>query len=154
MMTESCKNTLEPPAIETFSREISDNKVEQPILLVEDYEPNILVATMVLKSFGYPYEIARNGQEALDLFSPHKYSLMLMDVEMPIMDGYETTRRIRSWEKAAKASPIPILGMTAHALKGHREKCLEVGMNDYLAKPFTPNQLHSLLGKYWKKISA
>ena len=126
------------------------NSQALPILLVEDYEPNIMVATMILTNFGYRYEIAYNGAEALKKFTPKKYSIIMMDVEMPIMDGYETTRRIRQYEKEHGALPISIIAMTAHALKGDRKKCIASGMNDYIAKPFNPHQLQSLLSKYLK----
>ena len=121
-----------------------------PILLVEDYEPNILVATNLLDNFGYRYDIAHNGQEALNNFSPDKYSAILMDVQMPFMDGLETTGRIRASEKASSAARIPIIAMTAHALKGDRDRCLRAGMDDYITKPFNPYQLQAVLVKYLK----
>lgn len=121
-----------------------------PILLVEDYEPNVLVATIMFNNFGYRYEVARNGQEAIERFSPGKYSIVMMDVEMPVMDGYETTRHIRGFEKAMNAPPIAIIAMTAHAMKGDREKCIGVGMDDYIAKPFNPHQLQAMLSKHVK----
>jgi signal transduction histidine kinase/AmiR/NasT family two-component response regulator len=120
----------------------------KPILLVEDYEPNVLVATMNFKNFGYRYEVAHNGQEAIERFAPGKYSIILMDVEMPVMDGYETTRHIRGFEKAKNATPGPIIAMTAHAMKGDREKCIAAGMDDYIAKPFNPYQLQTILVKH------
>ncbi len=119
-----------------------------PILLVEDYEPNVVVATIMFNNFGYHYEVARNGQEAIERFSPGKYSMILMDVEMPLMDGFETTKYIRGAEKSNGSNPIPIIAMTAHAMKGDREKCLRVGMDDYIAKPFNPHQLQALLIKH------
>ena len=125
-----------------------ENSTHLPILLVEDYATNILVATIMLKSFGYHFEVAHNGQEALDIFTPDKYSLILLDVEMPIIDGYETTRRIRKCEQEKGASPIPIIAMTAHALKRDREKCVNVGMNDYISKPFNSHQLQAMLIKH------
>ncbi len=126
-----------------------ENSLRQPILLVEDYEPNILVATIMLKNFGYHYEVARNGQEAMDKFSPDKYSLILLDVQMPVMDGFEAAKLIRGFEKASKTNVrVPIIAMTAHALKGDREKCIGVGMDDYIPKPFNPHQLQAMLIKY------
>jgi signal transduction histidine kinase/CheY-like chemotaxis protein len=124
------------------------NAKRLPILLVEDYEPNVLVATIMFNNFGYHYEVARNGQEAIERFSPDKYSIILMDVEMPVMDGFATTRHIRGFEKAKGSAAVPIIAMTAHAMKGDREKCLDVGMNDYIAKPFNPHQLQAILSKY------
>jgi len=125
-----------------------ENAMQLPILLVEDYDPNILVATTMLKNFGYRYEVARNGQEAVDKFSPDKYSLVLLDVEMPIMDGFETTRHIRKFEQAKGSSRVPVIAMTAHALKGDRDKCMAAGMNDYIPKPFNPHQLQAMLIKH------
>ena len=127
------------------------NAKKLPILLVEDYEPNILVATNMLENFGYRYEVARNGQEAIATFSPDKYSLLLLDVEMPVMDGYETTRHIRGFEQAKGALRVPIIAITAHALKGDREKCIAAGMDDYITKPFNPHQLQAALIKHLAK---
>jgi len=129
-----------------------ENALQLPILLVEDYEPNILVATIMLKNFGYRYEIAHNGKEALDMFSPGKYSLLLLDVEMPYMDGFEAMRHIRKFEQVTKGSlRVPIVAMTAHALKGDREKCMAAGMDDYIPKPFNPHQLQAMLIKHMAK---
>lgn len=125
------------------------NAARLPILLVEDYEPNVLVATSMFNNFGYQYEVARNGREAVERFSSGKYSIVLMDVEMPVMDGYETTRQIRAIEKSNQAPSIAIIAMTAHALKGDREKCMAAGMDDYIAKPFNPHQLQAALNKYF-----
>jgi signal transduction histidine kinase/ActR/RegA family two-component response regulator len=125
-----------------------ENAAQLPILLVEDYEPNILVATVMLKNFGYRYEVVRNGQEAINKFSFGNYSIILLDVQMPLMDGYETTRRIRGLEKNKNSVRIPIIAMTAHALKGDREKCMIAGMDDYIAKPFNPHQLQAVLIKH------
>lgn len=125
------------------------NAAQLPILLVEDYEPNILVATVMLKNFGYRYEVARNGKEAVNKFSPDKYSLVLLDVQMPFMDGYEATRHLRALEQGKKGSSrVPIIAMTAHALKGDREKCIAAGMSDYIPKPFNPHQLQAVLIKH------
>ena len=125
-----------------------ENAAQLPILLVEDYEPNILVATIMLKNFGYRYEVAHNGKEAVEKYSPDKYSLLLLDVEMPLMDGYEATRRIRASEQKKGSTRVPIIAMTAHALKGDREKCMASGMNDYIPKPFNPHQLQAMLIKH------
>jgi len=122
-------------------------KSELPILLVEDHEPNIMVATSLLDNFSYKYEVAHNGHEALDKFSPEKYSLILLDVEMPFMDGYQMAKQIRELEKS-KGGHIPIIALTAHALKGDREKCIEAGMDDYITKPFNPHQLQAIILKH------
>lgn len=124
------------------------NSSQLPILLVEDYEPNILVATIMLQNFGYRFELARNGQEAMNVFSPGKYSLILLDVQMPVMDGFEAAKLIRGFEKAKGSTRTPIIAMTAHALKGDRDKCIGVGMDDYIPKPFNPHQLQAMLIKH------
>ena len=124
------------------------NSYHLPILLVEDYAANVLVATTLLQTFGYPYEVAHNGKEAIEKFMPDKYSLILLDVEMPLMGGYETTRHIRGLEQAKRSSHTPIIAMTAHAHKGDRDKCMEAGMDDYIPKPFNPHQLQAMLIKY------
>jgi signal transduction histidine kinase/ActR/RegA family two-component response regulator len=124
------------------------NAAQLPILLVEDYDPNVLVAILMLRNFGYRYEVAQNGQQAIDKFSSGRYSIILMDIEMPVLDGYETAQRIRQAEKEKGSFHIPIIAMTAHALKGDRAKCLAMGMDDYISKPFNPHQLHAMLVKY------
>jgi signal transduction histidine kinase/CheY-like chemotaxis protein len=121
-----------------------------PVLLVEDHEPNVLVAALMLRNFGCRCEIARSGGEALERFAAGRYSAVLMDVQMPVMDGYETARRMRLHEKANGSPPVAIIAMTAHAMKGDREKCLAAGMDDYLAKPFDPSRLQEILMKHVK----
>ncbi len=125
-----------------------ENSSKLPILLVEDYDANILVATLILSNFGYHYEVVNNGQKAIDKFSTGKYSLILMDIEMPVMGGFEATNRIRDIERSKGPQHIPIIAMTAHALKGDREKCIGFGMDDYISKPFNPHELQALLIKY------
>lgn len=132
--------------------DMSANAERLPILLVEDYEPNVLVATIMFTNFGYRYEVARNGQEAIERFAQGKCSIILMDVEMPVMDEFETTKQLRALEKAKGMDAMPIIAMTAHAMKGDREKCLSVGMDDYIAKPFNPHQLQSILSKHLKML--
>ncbi|MFN8693177.1 MAG: ATP-binding protein [Holosporales bacterium] len=126
------------------------NSVLPPILLVEDYEPNILVATIMFDNFGYHYTVARNGVEALERFRTGEYSIILMDVEMPLMDGFETILQMRLMEKQSGRTPISIIAITAHALQGDREKCLAAGMDDYISKPFNPHQLQAMLSRHMK----
>lgn len=116
------------------------------ILLVEDYKANVLVATALLEEFGYHYTVANNGQEALQLIKQHAFDLVLMDVQMPGIDGFEATHFIREEEKQ-KGTHVPIIGMTAHALAGDRERCLAAGMDDYIAKPFHPDEFRARLEK-------
>ncbi|MDC7684906.1 PAS domain-containing protein [Asticcacaulis sp. BYS171W] len=119
------------------------------ILLVEDYAPNVLVATTFLEEFGYACDAVSTGQAALDRLSEaHAYAAVLMDVQMPGLNGLDTTRLIREGERQNSAAPLPIIGMTAHALTGDRERCLAAGMNDYIAKPFKPEDLRNVLRLY------
>ncbi|MEI6291229.1 MAG: response regulator, partial [Chloroflexota bacterium] len=112
------------------------------ILLVEDNLTNQQVATGILKKIGAPHvDLALNGQLALEALEKQNYDLVLMDVQMPVMDGLEATRRLRSYDTLTKNFGVPIVAMTARALAGDRERCLEAGMNDYIAKPFDPAQL-------------
>ncbi len=111
----------------------------QRVLLVEDNEINQEVALGVLEDLGLKADCACNGAEAIELLkssdSSQAYNLILMDCQMPIMDGYQTTEEIRLGNAGLRFKHIPIIAMTANALAGDREKCLEIGMNDYLAKP-------------------
>jgi PAS domain S-box-containing protein len=109
------------------------------ILVVEDNQVNQLLATVLLTKAGHRIDIAANGLEALDAVSSRPYDLILMDVQMPEMDGIEATKRIRAMAGTARA--IPIIAMTANAMKGDRERLLAVGMNDYVSKPIDKGQL-------------
>ncbi|MBN8532063.1 MAG: response regulator [Alphaproteobacteria bacterium] len=124
------------------------NRRRPHILLVEDYHANILVATAMLEGFGYDCSVAKDGREALDLVKNQSFDLVLMDVQMPDMDGFEATRVIRQWHKEQGTPHLPIIAMTAHALVGDRERCLEAGMDDYIAKPFEPDDFKSKLERY------
>lgn len=91
--------------------------------------------------------LANNGEEAIDFIQQHHNQLdvVLMDCEMPILDGLEATRKIRDWEKNHQQAPIPIIALTAHALPEYKERCLAVGMTDYLSKPLLLEQLMNKL---------
>ncbi len=116
------------------------------ILLAEDSQANQMVATAMLRKAGYKVDTVANGLEAVEAVETRPYDLVLMDVQMPEMDGFEATRRIRALP--GKRSRIPIVALTANALKGDREKCLASGMNDYLAKPIDRELLYATL-KRW-----
>lgn len=115
------------------------------VLLVEDYPANILVATTYLEELGYDYDLAANGAEAIKKAAENAYAAILMDVQMGDIDGFEATRLIRMQEKHVGKPNTLIIGMTAHALAGDRERCIDAGMDDYIAKPFHPNTLKSKL---------
>lgn len=124
-------------------KEMSENK--KRILLVEDYAPNVLVAGTFLEEFGYDWDSAKSGNEAVAMFENGHYAAILMDVQMFGMNGLEATRIIRAYETQHGKKRTPIIGMTAHALAGDRERCLGVGMDDYISKPFNPNELQEKL---------
>ncbi|WP_240543809.1 response regulator [Spirosoma foliorum] len=114
------------------------------VLVVEDNLMNQKLALQVLKRLGYEAQVAGDGQQALDLLKENTVDIILMDLQMPVMDGYETTRQIRSRLNSA----VPIIAMTAHALPSEQEECLKVGMNDFLPKPFQLHELQTLLRNY------
>lgn len=117
------------------------------ILIAEDYEDNTLILGYILEDLGLEYDITRNGAEALQKWQTEgQYSLILMDIHMPEMDGIEVTTKIREIEKENGYPPIAIIGMTADALTADENKCLEAGMNSYLTKPIMVSQLrHEIL---------
>lgn len=125
-----------------------EHKKSFRVLLVEDFGPNTLVASSYLKLFGYSFDIAQNGREALDMVRQKSYSLILMDIQMPEMDGFEATAAIREMEKTQRNRHTPIVGMTACAMAGDREKCLQRGMDNYIPKPFDASELKRILRIY------
>ncbi|WLT31212.1 ATP-binding protein [Geothrix sp. PMB-07] len=116
------------------------------LLLAEDNPVNQRLALAVLKKCGYEVDAVSNGLEALNAAMAHSYGLILMDCQMPEMDGYEATRRIR--ERQVGRQRTPIVALTAHAMVGDREQCLECGMDDYLTKPLRPDALVATLNKW------
>jgi CheY-like chemotaxis protein len=125
-----------------------ENKL--PVLLVEDYEPNIQMISAFLQELGYMYEVARNGDEVITQFSAAKYAAILMDIQLPDMDGITVSRKIRILEKEKVLSPTPIIGMTGHATADDKFFCLQAGMNDFIAKPFEIEGLESILQRVLK----
>jgi signal transduction histidine kinase/DNA-binding response OmpR family regulator len=110
------------------------------VLVAEDNEVNQLVFSQILNGLDMSYRIATNGRTAVEMYKALKPAIILMDVSMPEMNGLEATRAIREIEKSS-GTHIPIIGVTAHALKGDRERCIEAGMDDYLSKPVSPDRL-------------
>jgi PAS domain S-box-containing protein len=142
-------------ALDAQEHELSDrprqdlNGTKVRVLLVEDNPTNQLVTMSILDKLGYEADIAENGIEAIKALETSSFDLVLMDVQMPEMDGIEATSRIR---KAANVCDrnIPIVAMTAHAMKGDRERCLGAGMNEYLAKPFSAQSLAEVIERLLK----
>jgi signal transduction histidine kinase/CheY-like chemotaxis protein len=119
------------------------------LLLVEDNKINQRIALLNLERLGYQVDLAENGEEAVTRFKKKNYDLIFMDIQMPVMDGLEATRRIRTLEEEAeKSEPVYIIAMTANAMKGDRETCLEAGMNDYISKPFRAEELRESLNRW------
>jgi CheY-like chemotaxis protein len=113
-----------------------------PVLVVEDDQTCIALVGKLLQSLGYRAEFATNGVEAVNAFVPGKFSAILMDVQMPVMDGLEATSAIRALESGSR---VPIIAFTANAMPGDRERCLAAGMDDFLAKPFKKHELAAKL---------
>jgi CheY-like chemotaxis protein len=100
------------------------------------------------KKLGYHADIATNGREAIEYLEKMDYDLVLMDCQMPEMDGYEATRNIRDNNSTVRNHKVPIIAMTANAMQGDREKCLEVGMDDYISKPIKIEKLADMIESY------
>lgn len=131
----------------------SNTKTGAHVLLTEDNLVNQQVAGSMLENLGYRVSIANNGQQAVDQFLQDRPDLIIMDCQMPVMDGFEATRLIREYESQHVAPErIPILAITANAMTGDREKCLRAGMDDYLSKPFNKSQLQPLLEQTLQRV--
>jgi len=158
LMFDAVMNALKGTAWSQANKDLNEERrIKYPsalkdkrILLVEDNDINQLVAKDILEQVGIHVSIASNGEEAIEYVRANKFDAVLMDVQMPIMDGYKATEIIRksysSWE-------LPIIAMTANALKGDRERSLEPGMNDYISKPINPELLFETLAKWLLGIS-
>ena len=116
---------------------------DKRVLLVEDNSVNVMVAKRFLEKWHCAIDIAENGLEALNQFEEDKYDLMLMDLQMPEMDGYEATRQLR-----ARGAVLPIIALTAAALSDVEKNILEAGLDDFVVKPFHPDHLYQKLIKY------
>lgn len=113
------------------------------VLLVEDHAINQMLATALLKKWGHTVVLARDGQEAVDLFPNSAWDVVLMDMQMPVMGGLEATTQIRAQE--APGQRTPIIAVTANAMETDREACLQAGMDDFLSKPINAAMLQALL---------
>ncbi len=140
-------NTMPPPpAAETGQAPSSGAQKPLQVLLAEDNKVNRVVAMRMLQKLGHEVEHAENGEEALALLQKKTFDLILMDIQMPVLDGLSATRRIREGDDPQKA--IPIIALTAHAMKSDRERCLEAGMDDYMTKPLNKKSLQTLLERW------
>ncbi len=123
------------------------------LLLVEDNGVNQKIAIRLLAKMGCAVDVANNGQEAVDILTTKSYDLVLMDCQMPVMDGFETTRAVRKCEMETSKNRTPIIAMTANAMQGDKARCLDAGMDDYVSKPINTTLLQAVLKKWLPKIS-
>lgn len=141
-------NKFAPSAVKSGSQvDIAENIKGSDILLVEDNEINQEVALEVLEQAGLSVTVANNGQEAIDALATKNIDCVLMDLQMPVMDGFEATKHIRN---NSKHKTLPIIAMTANAMSGDKEKCLDAGMNDHVSKPIDTKQLFTALNRWTK----
>ncbi len=127
-------------------------KTSLKILLAEDNLTNQQVALGILHKLGLSADIASDGREALAALEREPYDLVFMDVQMPNMDGFEATRAIRNAGSDFENRSVPIIAMTAHAMQGDRQKCMDAGMDDYISKPIFPAALSEMLGKWISRL--
>jgi CheY-like chemotaxis protein/HPt (histidine-containing phosphotransfer) domain-containing protein len=119
------------------------------VLLAEDNHVNRMFAKEILRRAGIECHAVENGRQALDAVQDEPFDLVLMDCQMPEMDGFDATRRIREMESSGQlAGHLPVIALTANAITGDRERCVEAGMDDYLSKPFEPQSLFEILARF------
>ena len=145
-MTTPCKtidlgNGILPALEGRQTNPIQDASKSFDILLAEDNEVNQRLAVKILEKYNHGVTVANNGQEALDAVKRKRYDVILMDVQMPIMGGFEATGAIREFERQEGLVRTPIIALTAHAMMGDREKCIQAQMDEYLTKPLRQNQM-------------
>jgi len=145
-LLEKSRDTLPLPAVEEVPRVAEGEVSTARILVTEDNAVNQRVAIAILGKLGFSADVANNGQEAVEMVGANLYDLVFMDCQMPVMDGFQATRAIR--EKEGGARRVPILAMTANAMQGDRERCLEAGMDDYISKPVTIVDLKGALHRW------
>ena len=136
---------MAPGAPEAVPAGVPASRSALKVLLAEDNAVNQLVARKLLAKLGIEVEIAANGEEAIEALRGTRFDLVLMDCQMPVMDGFEATRRIRDRASGVLNPLVPIVAMTANAMRGDRERCLEAGMTDYLSKPVNPADLAAVV---------
>jgi len=139
---------IEKPTLVTQHSISEKVRQDQRVLLAEDNPVNQKLAVLLMQKAGYSIDVADNGNMAVDMVKNGKYSLVFMDVQMPEMDGLEATQAIRQWEGEGDRGHIPIIAMTASAMKGDKEMCLEAGMDDYVSKPLKPEFLFNTMKKW------
>jgi PAS domain S-box-containing protein len=145
---------LNLPADNILADEKSFNfETARKILLVEDSEDNQKVAKKILEKSGYLVDIAENGMIAVEAVQKYQYDLILMDIQMPVLDGFGATLQIRALESDKNLERVPIVALTAHAIEGYKEKCLECGMDDYITKPINRTLLLNTISDWISRKS-
>ena len=117
--------------------------------MIEDNEDNQKLTRSFLQKLGHHVSIVESGHHALEILNDEHFDILLMDVQMSGIDGLETTRRIRSGSVGAHKKDVPIIALTASAMRGDKERCLAAGMNDYLSKPVQLSELQEVIARYW-----
>jgi CheY-like chemotaxis protein/HPt (histidine-containing phosphotransfer) domain-containing protein len=138
------------PQLVTRHTIAEDSRKKLRILLAEDYPTNQLVAKKHLEIAGYQVDLAENGHQAIEAFKQNHYDLIFMDVEMPVMNGYDSTKALRDTETSRGdiATRVPIIAMTAHDMKSDKERCSQAGMDDFIAKPLNKIDLLAMVDKW------
>ena len=139
----ACNQNCAPTASDATGDDESAGRTLN-VLIVDDNPVNQALARRIVVKRGHTAKVAENGQKALDAVAEADFDIVLMDCQMPVMDGFEATRLIREGE-AGTDRHLPVVAITAHAMVGDRERCIEAGMDDYLPKPIDPQQLRELL---------
>ena len=129
---------------------VEDEDQRLQVLVAEDNEVNQLVFSQILEGLNLRFRIAVNGHDAVEDFRNYRPQMILMDVSMPEMNGLEATRAIREMEKET-GTRTPIVGVTAHSLRGDQEKCMEAGMDDYMSKPISPDMIGAKIAKWMER---
>jgi len=144
------KEDEKPPLVTRHT--LAEARRKARILLVEDNIVNQKLATRLLEKMGYRSDAVGNGREAVKALETVAYDVVLMDVQMPEMDGYEATRVIRDPQSSVQNHEVPIIAMTANAMKGDRERCIKAGMDDYVSKPIEPKKLLEVIKTFLLEV--
>ena len=147
------QNSSAPRSMRPGLEVVSAAQVSLRLLVVEDNQVNQLLAVRLLEKRGHAVKVAGHGREAMAALEIERFDLVFMDVQMPVMDGYETTAVIREKEKTSGKRQF-IVALTAHAMKTERERCLKVGMDFYLSKPIRPQELDDVLDAFIRRAKS
>ncbi|MCO4787133.1 MAG: CHASE domain-containing protein, partial [Marinomonas atlantica] len=149
---ESIQNRTLEISADDPNEQIASANLQAKVLLVEDNLTNQIVAKGMLSLFGLTVDVAENGQVALDMMAKTAYDLIFMDCQMPVMDGYEASRAIRCFEpESATAKDVPVIALSANAMKGDDQLCFEAGMDDHVAKPVSKDRLNEVINTWMGK---